>query len=295
MGISDLFRKYGAKDYIYMLFNPETNKYEYHLYRDTAIPYKKLDKESRQKLDAKNEELIKNPNLINEEIAKIEHEKKEISRAKELAAMGYSCGSTIIMSDKPLSPIPEAFSKTLDNMLSEEHVLYGICRTGMSLEYIKDALENGLIMTGHGFNVSQSAVSLHQNVGYYPDNMQVKEELLNAHGYKGSHGSLLIRIPDEDLKAKNLFIERQGEFKRLNPKYIVGYVPIMELPNGTVTIDRIFTLQDLRKKEESVETPTAEIPVVEQTYEEESVETNTAEMPIVEQTYEEDNNQGYTR
>lgn len=268
MGLSDLFRKYGAKDYIYMLFNPETSKYEYHLYRGSAIPYKKLDKESRQKLDAKNEELIINPNLINEEIARIEHEKKVNARAKELGAMGYSCSSTIIISDKPLSPIPEAFSKQLDNMLSEEHVLYGIHRTGMDMEYLEDALENGLIMTGHGFYVSQSAVSLDQNVAYYPDNMHIKEELMHAHGYKGSHGSLLIRIPDEDLKAKNLFIEKPGEFKRLNPKFIVGYVPIIELPNGTVTIDRIVTLQDLKKKEESVDENTAKIPVVEEPTEE---------------------------
>lgn len=273
MGLSELFKKYGSKDFIILDFNPETLKYEYHLYRGGVIPYKKLDKESRKELDSKNNELLANPNLVNEELKRVERKNKAVDRYKELKSMGYECSSTMILSDKPITPMPESFSNQLDNMLSEEHVLYGIHRIGnMSLEFLEDVLENGLIMTGHGLNVSQDALSLSQNVAYYPDNYQIKTELEHAHGYKHSNGSFLIRIPDEDLKNGNLFIEREGEFKRLNPKYIVGFVPIIELPNGTVTIDRIVTLKDLKSTEEKVEVPSSEEIINDESYEVENTE-----------------------
>ena len=134
-------------------------------------------------------------------------------------------------------------------MLNEENVLYGIHRTGsMSLDYVSDIVEHGIEMTGHGWYVSQSALQLSQNVAYYPDNMEIKDQLLHAHGYKGSQGSVLVRIPYEDLAKKDIFIKIEGEaFARLNPKFIVGYVPLIQQPDGTVTIDRIITARDLEQ------------------------------------------------
>lgn len=251
MGFKDLFKKYGSKDYITLKFNLSIKKYEYTFYDGTVVPYNKLDNLAKKELDSKNQELINNPHLLDEVLDKTERENKIIARAKELSEMGYPCISTTIVSDQPISHIPDDFNQELNNLLSEEHVLYGIHRTGyMKDDYLLDILENGLIMTGRGVYVSQDDLSLDQNVGYYPDNMQIKDELLNAHGYKESNGSLLIRIPDEDLKKGDLFIQKENDFMRLKPEYIVGYVPIIQLSDGSYTINRIMTLKDLKQTKE---------------------------------------------
>ena len=247
MALKDLFKKYGLNDYINLKFNAVTQQYEFYYYGN-PVPYKKLDSEAKRYLDSNNKALIDSPYLINKELAQIEHDKKVVERSNKLSKMGYGCSSTMFISDIKISPISEDFSNKLDKMLSEENVLYGIHRIGYtSSEEITDILENGLIMTGHGVYVSQDSLELYQNVGYYADNMQIKDELLNAHGYHSSQGSLLIRIPDEDLEKRNIFIEKENDFKRLNPKYIIGYVPFIKLSDGSVTIDRIITLNDLKK------------------------------------------------
>ena len=250
MSLKDLFKKYSLNDRIYLQFNEKTRQYEFFQFGE-LIPYKKLDKYAKEFLDSHNNDLKNNPELVEKELAKIEYERKVDEREKKLEDMGYTCSSTMFISDLPISPINSEFSQKLDNMLSEENVLYGIHRVGdTSDKGIMDILENGLEMTGHGWFVDQSALELNQNVGYYPDNMQIKSELICAHGYKGSKGSLLIRIPDEDLKTGDIFITEEKKFKRLNPKYIVGYVPIIMKQNGTVTIDKILTLKDFKQIKE---------------------------------------------
>lgn len=245
MAVPKFFRKYGKQDYLKMKFNPDTRQYEFY-YGIELIPYRKLDKEYKQIFKDKNNELKTNPNLVTYEFQKLEHDKKVIERYNKLKSMGYSCSSTTVYSDLPTSPIPNYFSNQLDNMLQEDNVLYGIHRTGYLNEaYLTDILQNGLIMTGHGLNISQPTIELNQNIAYYPDNMEIKSQLLNAHGYKQSNGSLLIRIPDNDLARGDLYIQRENDVPRLNPKYIVGYVPLVIGPNNTLTVDRIITLRDL--------------------------------------------------
>ena len=247
MALKDLFKKYGFKDYIYLRFNEETKKYEY-FYHGTLLPYKKLDNEARKHLDESNKKLLNNPGLLEQELANRAREKRIKAREMKLEEMGYNDSSTEFLSDVPISPINPEFSKKLDTMLSEDNVLYGIHRSAdTSKEYLLDTFENGLLMMGHGWFVDPKSVELCQNVGYYPDNMQIKNELINAHGFNGSMGSFLIRIPDEDLKRGDIFLETQNYYKRLKPKYIVGYVPLVKLPNGSLTIDRIITYGQLKQ------------------------------------------------
>lgn len=248
MSLKDLFKKYKLSE-LRLEFNEETRKYELYfcdVFGRKKIPYNKLDKEAQKYIDFKNQSLIDNPSIIDEEISKKEYERKVEKREQELKKMGYLCSSLCVLSDVPVS-INNQFSKQLDNMLNEENVLYGIHRPGhINEETLIDVLENGVVITGHG-NISKEAISLEQNVGYYPDNMQIKQELLCAHGWKGSNGSFLIRIPDEELKKDKLFNEPKDNFKRLKPEYIVGFVPFTKLPNGSLIIDRIITLEDIKK------------------------------------------------
>ena len=48
------------------------------------------------------------------------------------------------------------------------------------------------------------------------------KEVMNAHAYKESKGSVVVRIPDEDLKGNIYVVNEHGNYC-LNPKYIVGY------------------------------------------------------------------------
>ena len=195
----------------------------------------------QDKLDKMNEVLSDNP----ERITKVERDIELRNRFLELKEMGVACNGTRYKSDIPTSDMPSEFSSELDKMLSEENVVYGIHRIGSASDKdVLDILENGLVMTGRtSFGVRE--YGLEYNVGVYLDNLNIKTELLNAHGFKNSNGSILIRIPDENL-SKNDFLVEQNDALRLKPKFIVGYVPLVFKADGTVTIDKILSLGDLR-------------------------------------------------
>lgn len=93
----------------------------------------------------------------------------------------------------------------LDNLLSEDNVLIGIHRVGnnFSKEKMDDIFNNELKITGHFDGSVASAKQLNNNVSYYPNNHKIKKELMYVDQYKSSVGSILIRIPDENLEANN--------------------------------------------------------------------------------------------
>ena len=64
---------------------------------------------------------------------------------------------------------------------------------------------------------------------------------MHANAYKNSKGSILIRIPDNDLSG-NIFITDKDGLIRLDPKYIIGYVPLE--PNNH--IETIITPSELK-------------------------------------------------
>lgn len=239
--LGDVFRNNGYELQHYILdFNPETNNYCYY---DNGKPvdYENLPKNLQRNLDIKNAGLLKNPDLIIKEVRGV----KLRTRFEELKEMGLTLEATKYRSKIPTSPIPSDFSDKLDNMLSEENVLYGIHRIGSSSDDdVLDILEHGLIITG----ATSSGVckyGLDYNVGFYLDNIDIKTELLNASGFRDSKGSILIRIPDDDLSGGRYLIEKDGEL-RLDPRFIVGYVPLVFNDDGTVTIDKILSLSQLK-------------------------------------------------
>lgn len=122
----------------------------------------------------------------------------------------------------------------LDNLLSEDNVLIGIHRVGnnFSKEKKDDIFNNGLKITGHFDGAVDSTKQLNNNVSYYPNNHKIKKKLMYADQYKSSVGSILIRIPDEKLEVNNDILLNVNNEIRLNPKYIVGYVPLYQ--NNTI-------------------------------------------------------------
>ena len=207
---------------------------------------------------------LKDKRLVLEKQAEtIARLKSRMAKYKELG-YGFQSFEYLGPVTGSMSPEMETFLKDL---ASEDDVLLGIHRlkSGTRSDAIEKILSDGLLMTGHanaflGLQLSNSSeqnavlsdvhqiktsdlssISLDANVSYYPDNKTIIKELMHADAYEHALGSILIRIPDEDLKS-NIYIEKEGKVY-LNPQYIVGYVP---LKNGN-HVDEIITAEQLKQ------------------------------------------------
>lgn len=218
------------KDHLRFVFNLEEKKYT--LYQGlNPIKYEDINKQSKQELNKKNELLIKNPQLLMQELetAKIKQ------RFKKLKELGYPCDSFEYLGQAK-GTMSKQMEELLTKLTAEENVLIGIHRIGDndSKEKIQDIFLNGLEITGHLNGAAISSKELSNNVSYYPDNKTIIKELMYANHYKNSKGSILIRIPDKDLTQNIFIINKEGK-TRINPKYIIGYVPL-EANNHIETI-----------------------------------------------------------
>ena len=229
-------------DHLRIVFNPQTKSYDTY-YGPTLIPYSKLSRKSKKHIESENNGLRTNPDRLAYEMER----DATIQRFDKLKKLGYTCDSF-----EYLGPAEGTMSKQMEDLLNrlvaENDVLLGIHRIGNndSPEKIKDILKNGLEITGHLGGLVQSNRELKNNVGYYPNNKTIIKELMYADKYKNSKGSILIRIPDTDLEQAIFVVDNNGR-TRLNPKYIVGYVPLYENHH----LETIITLQSLSKTNSS--------------------------------------------
>ena len=227
------------KDKLKLVFNSEIKQYQLY-FNDILIEYKDLNRKTKKFLDEKNNFLETSPYMIDYEMMKISHI-NSMNREKFLESIGYS--STPF---EYLGPNNGTMSESLKNYLNKltslDNVLIGIHRVGyLPDKYIEDILINGLLITGHMGSGAISTPELGNNVSYYSDNKTIIKELMYADTYKNSRGSILIKIPDEDL-TKNIFITTNGQI-RLNPKYIIGYIPV-----SNHHIETIITREDILKQ-----------------------------------------------
>lgn len=216
------------KTYLRAKFNLKTQKYEFCIFDNSnrewiPVVYKDLSRDTKKHLDLMNIELKDSKNL-----ASAIREEKLNQRQVRLEKMGYTFDSFQHLgfyNDTIVGSMSNEMEGYLNKLVGEDNVLIGIHRVGdISYSDIQDILTNGLYMTGHMGSGAYTSVDLRNNVSYYPDNRTIINELTTASDYKDSVGSILIRIPDCDLD-KDLYITDESGFKRLNPKYIVGYVP----------------------------------------------------------------------
>ena len=138
----------------------------------------------------------------------------------------------------------------LDDLLSQEDVLIGIHRIGSndSIAIIEDVLTNGLKLTGHRNGAMYGTNTLSNNISFYYDNNIIRDELMYANAYKDSKGSYLIRIPLYDLEEGMCYRVDENGMLRINPLYILGYVPVNDKH-----IDKLITkatINNLKPKEE---------------------------------------------
>lgn len=200
-----------------------------------------LNSKTKKALLNDNKELLRNPELLETEYKRFLNAK----RFQKLNDLGYRCNSFSYLGpcEGKLSVMMEDY---LNKLVAEEDVLLGIHRVKGSTpveEAIPDILENGLIIFGHFDGAIDSEKDLSTTVSYYSNNETIITELMYANEYKNASGSILIRIPDEDLKDPSKIYISDGSMVRVNPKYILGFVPVTD----DHYVDRIITRDDLKK------------------------------------------------
>lgn len=190
------------------------------------INYDDLDRKSKKQLLMENRELAINDDLYMKEVETY----KEKNRYDYLKKLGFPCQSFEVLAHEGNGSISNDMNNYLDELLSEDNVLVGIHRVGNNFnkEKMDDIFNNGLKITGHMDGAVATNRDLSNNVSYYPNNKKIKKELMYANYYKSSVGSILIRIPDEKLEENNDILLKINDEVRLNPKYIIGYVPLYE-------------------------------------------------------------------
>lgn len=215
------------KDFLRKIFVLDEKKYFY-FYGDKKLEDSELTHRSKKILKKENDQLVNNPQVLTEEIKNA----KVKERFLFLQSQGYNRPGFEYFGpvEGTMSPDMETF---LTNLTKKENVLLGIHRVQYTTNIdsiVTDVLTKGLILSGHinsgtviqNFNYSDLA----NNISYYPNNQIIIKELMYANVYKNSVGSFLIEIPDSKLHSDDLLYLDENKTLRLNPKYIIGFVPI---------------------------------------------------------------------
>lgn len=228
-------------DSLTKLFHPDKGYYFIKLFEGQRIEVgiDKLNRRSLRELKRINLNLSNDKELYDKELQQY----KALERSRKLASLGYTCNcfECFGMTDGTISsPLKEE----LEDLVSQDDVLIGIHRTkdSTTLEDIADVLSNGLIIFGHMGGGVSTPKSLSNTVSYYPDNRTILKEIVCARTYKNSSGSILLRIPDEDLKDPNkVYFHDDDNNLRVRPKYILGYLPVFDDRH----VDRMYTKDDI--------------------------------------------------
>lgn len=222
-------KKYNREnDYLRRCFDPITCEYYYVKLiagQEKRLLFDELDIKTKKELLKDNKNLLTNKQLLNTEI---DNYNKKV-RFEYLKSIGYTCSSFQVMGEVH-GTMSDDMRDYLDELLNEDNVLIGIHRVGSYFNQndLDDIFEDGLKMTGHLGGAVSTSTELGQNVSYYESNKIIETELMYANLYKDSVGSILIKIPDSVLESGEDIFLFDGTTNRLNPKYIIGYVPLYE-------------------------------------------------------------------
>ena len=208
-----------------------TEKLYFFTLNGKILSFNELNKKTQKYLYSVNEKL-RDPSYLAQVIAR-EEIQEEIVRSKErydyLFTKGYSPDSfSCLLGVTPRGTMSESVENILIPLVNDDNTLVGIHRLkyGITSGDIEDILLNGLRLVGHLNGLTSQEPSLKDHVSYYQSNKFIVNELMFANGYKNSIGSILINIPFTDLD-KDIYVRNNGEI-RLNPKYIIGYLPLYE-------------------------------------------------------------------
>ena len=237
---------------------------EFDLEEDRYCFYKNGKRLESNEINLKSRRFLKRKNKLTEEqkqdrrnVAKMV-KKQEQERIKMIEAIGRrrEAGMDLEYGSFEVSSVVEPkFSDEVRTYLEEltseekdgEYVL-GIHRIGSSEGHLEDVFNQGIKVQGHMMGAAKGTPELGNTVGYYPSNKTVMKEVAYAYAYKESKGSIVVKIPREDIISNNIYItdeERKNMY--LNPKYIVGYFPVEDDRTVAQIVTR-DTLADYRQQ-----------------------------------------------
>lgn len=173
--------------------------------------------------------------------------KREKTRLDFMRDLDYSSshGYSIIKSSKSLQEqeflmqisknydeygyMTQELGEELDNLFLDDNYIIGIHRTGYTTvtnDVLEDIFNNGHAMYG----APTGQLDIDKTVSICREFPVLCGQLKSSHGYKGSEGCILVRIPKECLEETDkppmpMYYNHNGT-TRLIPQYIYGYVPV---------------------------------------------------------------------
>ena len=252
-----------SKKYDYEM---DSLRYEFDLEEDKYCFFKNGKKLQDKEVTGKSRRFLKNKNKMTEEQREQKREfakvikKQDEERAKMKAAIdkrreiGIDLRYTAFEINSTSEP---KFSKEvkdyLEDLTDEEkntEYVVGIHRIGSSDDHLESIFNEGIRVQGHMMGAAKGTPELGNTVGYYPNNKTIMKEVGFANEYKASRGSIVVKIPKEDIISNNLYVtDEDGKYMYLNPKYIVGYFPVEE----DKTVEKIVTKDTLKQYREERE------------------------------------------
>lgn len=177
-------------------------------------------------------------------------------RSKLVKEIGYEHGYSILRSSESLKEheymfnlskgydnygyMSQELGEELDGLFLDDSYIVGIHRTGytyMDEATINKIFNEGLINNGHIMSGGMAGTQdIEKTVSLFYDFPILNGQLKSAHGYKGSEGCLVVKIPKsylgkEDGEIKPIYYKKDSTI-RLLPEFIYGYIPTNE--NGVL-------------------------------------------------------------
>jgi hypothetical protein len=173
-------------------------------------------------------------------------------RSKLIKEIGYDHGYSILRSSESIKEheymfnlskeydnygyMSQELGEELDSLFLNNNYIVGIHRTGYT--YMDDITINkifneGLINNGHIMSGGIAGTQdIEKTVSLFYDFPILNGQLKAAHGYKGSEGCIVVKIPKsylgkEDGEIKPIYYKKDSTV-RLLPEFIYGYIPTKE-------------------------------------------------------------------
>lgn len=233
-------------------------KYEFDLAQDRYCFFKDGKIIEDKNMNLRSRRFLKNKNDMSEEqkdqnreiaqsVEKMKEEKEKTKKAIEnRKANGIDLKYSSFEVMTTLKPkLSKEVEKYLENLTCEEEndkYVVGIHRIGSSEEHLENILNSGILVQGHMMGAAKGTPELNNTVGFYPLNSTIIKEVGFAYTYKDSKGSVVVKIPKEDIVQNKLYVVDKDGNTYLNSKYTVGYFPI----EADKSVDKIVTKDNLK-------------------------------------------------
>lgn len=175
----------------------------------------------------------------------------ESMRIKLIKKLTYTHGYSILKSSQTLKEdnefvlelarqydeygyMSEELGRELDSLFKDTNYIIGIHRTGytpIDEKTINSIFNRGLINNGHIMSGGMDGThDIERTVSLFHDFTIFNGQLKSAHGYKGSEGCVIVKIPKSylglaDGQVKPIYYTDESVTKLL-PEFIYGYVPV---------------------------------------------------------------------